>query len=407
MKRLLKLAAALLVLLLLLGGGFVGYVAVSGIPKYPVKKIDLHVEVTPERVARGKRFAQMLCAECHRDPHTLKLTGKRLTDAPAAFGPIFSKNITRDPVHGIGAWTDGELAFLLRTGIGRDGSFAPIMVKLGHLSDEDLTSIIAFLRSDDPLVAPAAVDPPGVSQPSLLTKLLCHFAFRPLPMPERPIVAPPVTDRVATGRYLAIGLECYSCHSADFKSVNPAEPEKSGGYFGGGNQLLDVAGQPIYSANLTADAQTGIGKWSEADFVRALKKGFRPDNTVVRYPMLPMPELSDEEAGAIYAYLRTVPQVHGAVARTMTSPVPAVSADEGKRLYHKYQCTACHGENGVGIADLRHAAEHYPTEAALEAWIRSAPSIKPDTKMPAWQGVIAEADYPALIAYVKQLGVPN
>ncbi|HEY7955284.1 MAG TPA: c-type cytochrome [Polyangia bacterium] len=404
MKKALKIILAVVALVLALAGGLIGYVAASGIPKYPPEKIDLHVEITPERVARGKRFAELLCVECHMDPHTLALTGKRLTDAPASFGPLFSKNITRDPVHGIGAWTDGELAYLLRTGVERDGSFAPIMVKLGHLSDEDLASIIAFLRSSDPLVAARAVDPPGVSQPSLLTKLLCHVAFKPLEMPRRPIVAPPASDRVATGRYLAIGLECYPCHSADFKTMNEAAPEKSGGYFGGGNQLLDVAGRPIYSANLTADDETGIGKWSEADFVRALKKGFRPDRTVVRYPMLPSPELSDEEAGAIYAYLRTVPKIHHAFARPLP-PAPVASGDEGKRLYHQYQCTSCHGEDGVGIADLRHAAEHYPTDAALENWIKNAPAIKPDTKMPAWQGVIPEADYPPLIAYVKKLGV--
>ena len=40
----------------------------------------------------------------------------------------------------------------------------------------------------------------------------------------------------------------------------------------------------------------------------------------------------------------------------------------------------------------------------MKAWIANAPSFKPDTKMPTWQGVIAEAEYPPLLQYVRQLG---
>jgi len=55
-------------------------------------------------------------------------------------------------------------------------------------------------------------------------------------------------------------------------------------------------------------------------------------------------------------------------------------------------------------ADLRQAAQHYPNDAALEAWIKNPPAFKPGTKMPPWEGVIEESEYPALIAYVKELG---
>ena len=57
----------------------------------------------------------------------------------------------------------------------------------------------------------------------------------------------------------------------------------------------------------------------------------------------------------------------------------------------------------MGIADLRQADEHYPTRAQLKAWIRDAPSIKPETRMPAWDGVIREEDYEPLMDYVLQL----
>ena len=60
------------------------------------------------------------------------------------FGVIYSKNITKDPEHGIGKWTDGELLYLLRTGIKPDGRFLPVMAKLQKMSDEDIQSIVAF-----------------------------------------------------------------------------------------------------------------------------------------------------------------------------------------------------------------------------------------------------------------------
>ncbi|HEX4439023.1 MAG TPA: c-type cytochrome, partial [Thermoanaerobaculia bacterium] len=371
---------------------------------YAPGKIDRRVAATPERVARGKKIASVSCFNCHEDATTGRLTGKRLVDAPKEFGPIFSKNITRDPAHGIGTWTDGELVYLLRTGVDRHGQYLPpYMPRVALMSDEDVESLVAFLRSDDPLVAAVAEDPPGVTQPSLLTKVLTHTVFRPLPFPEQRIETPAPYERVAYGRYLANSIGCFGCHSADFKTMNELVPEKTQGFYGGGNALLDQRGETIRTANLTSDDATGIGRWSEEDFDRALRFGVRPDKTVLLYPMVPLPELTREDTAALYAYLRTVPQLSHAVPRPVRAPV-AADASEGKHVYYRYGCPACHGDNGVGIGDLRRAALHYPTDASLVAWIKKPSSFKPGTKMPTWDGVIAEADYPALIAYVRELG---
>ena len=305
MRRALKILGVVVAALVVVVGGFLVYVQIDGIPHYPVEKVTFRAEPTPERIARGKKLATILCAGCHMDPTTQRLTGKHMADAPEEFGVLYSPNITKHPTRGIGTWTDSELAYLLRTGVKRDGQYTPpYMAKLPHMSDEDLASIIAFLHSDDPMVEASDRLAPR-TQPSFLTKVLSHTVFRKLPYPDRPITAPPTSDRVAYGRYLIFGLECYACHSADFKKMNVAEPEKSAGYMGGGNILLDLRRQPIRSANLTSDAETGIGRWSERDFVTALHSGFRPDRTPIRYPMPPIPDLSDEEAGAIYARPRS------------------------------------------------------------------------------------------------------
>jgi len=407
MRRALKILGFAVGALVVVIGGFLLYVQIDGIPHYPVEKVTFRADPTPERIERGRKLANVLCATCHMDPSTRQLTGHHMGDAPEEFGVLYAPNITRHSTKGIGGWTDSELAYLLRTGVRRDGRYTPpYMAKLPHLSDEDLASIIAFLRSDDPMVAASDRDPPGVTQPSFLTKVLCHTVFKKLPYPDKPITAPPVGDRVAYGRYMVFALECYACHSADFKTMNIGEPEKSAGYMGGGNTLLDLRRQPIRSANLTPDAETGIGRWSERDFVTALRSGFRPDRTILRYPMPLMPDLGEDEAGAIHAYLRTVPPIRNAFERNLPKPPDpstAPSAD-GKRLYERYGCVSCHGEDGVGIADLRQAGEHYPSHEALKAWIEDAPAIRPGTHMPGWRNVIREQDYEPLIGHVLELG---
>lgn len=403
MRKVLKIVAAFVGLVVTAVGGFLLFVQIDGIPKYSVEKIDVKVEITPERVARGEKLATLLCATCHLNPTTGVFTGKHMTDAPKEFGEIFSRNITQHPEKGIGKWSDADIVYLLRTGVRPDGQYyPPWMAKLPHVSDEDMASIVAFLRSDDPRVAPANVDPPGITQPSFLSKFLSHVAFRKLPYPDHAIAAPPKSDKVAYGRYLVAGLECYSCHSADFKTNDFFEPEKSAGYLGGGNPVLGLDGTPVPSANLTFDEATGIGQWSEAEFIRAVREGIRPDGQVLRYPMVPMPALDEDEAAAIYAYLRSVPKLSNAVAR---APYPTAPAGSGaKALYVKYGCFSCHGETGVGIGDLRKAKVDFPDDAQLQAWIRNAPSIRPGVVMPKYDGVIAETDYAPLVQLVRELG---
>ena len=168
MKLFFKMVLSLVLLLVAAAGGFAAYLHFTGVPKYPVRTIDLKVESTPERVARGKLISEMLCKECHFDAATGRLTGQRMADVPKELGAAYSKNITQDPQHGIGAWSDGEIAYLLRTGIRKDGTYTPPwMVKLPRLADEDIHSIIAFLRSGDSLVQAAPVAD-RESEPTLL-----------------------------------------------------------------------------------------------------------------------------------------------------------------------------------------------------------------------------------------------
>ena len=403
MKKLAKGLAALVGLTIGVAAGGAAYVAGDWPVKRALAPVAIDAAPTPARLLRGKALVSMRCAGCHYDQKTRALSGIRMLDAPPAFGVLYSHNITQHK-KGLGRYSDGELAYLLRTGIARDGRFTGPFMQSPHLSDEDLASIVAFLRSDDPWVAARDVDDRAV-EPSFLFKMLMHVAWKPTPYPSAAIVAPPLEDRVAYGRYVAHALgDCYACHSADFKSLDLLEPQRSGGYFGGGNVMNDATSADVRTTNLTPDPETGIGKWTEDEFVTAVRTGIRKDGRALRYPMVAFRDLSPAEVSALYAYLRTVPPIVNVAARAGTALPPArASASEGEHLYVKYACASCHGTNGVGLCDLRAASKTYDTDEKLAAFIHDAGRFVPGTKMPTWDGVIPESDFAHLVAHVHLL----
>lgn len=319
MKRTLKVLGILLGLAAIVIGGFAAFIALRGIPDYdpqmPEAVASLKIEPDSTRIERGAKIATLLCNECHKSPDG-RLIGKVLPDLPAEFGHLASYNITQDPTHGIGAWTDGELYYFLRTGIRKNGTWAPpYMPKFPLMADEDVYAIIAWLRSNDPLLAPDTRENPP-NKPNFLVKFLCNAVFAPPPLPESPIVMPDTADPVVFGRYVADALcACYACHSEDFKTMNELEPEKSGGFYGGGNPMLNLERELVPSANITMDKETGIGNWTRQEFYDAVKYGKNPRGGPLYYPMFPHTTLSDTEINAIWAYLQTVPPIKNQVAR--------------------------------------------------------------------------------------------
>jgi len=108
------------------------------------------------------------------------------------------------------------------------------------------------------------------------------------------------TDPVARGKYLTIAADCQACHTA-----------KGGVPFAGGLPFNLPFGT-IWAPNITPDKETGIGGWSDAQFVRALREGV-DDQGEHLYPAMPYSAftyLTDADALAIRAYLRTLPAVH-------------------------------------------------------------------------------------------------
>jgi mono/diheme cytochrome c family protein len=111
---------------------------------------------------------------------------------------------------------------------------------------------------------------------------------------------PPSPETIAKGKALTEAGDCGSCHTAD-----PAKP------FAGGKRI-DTPFGGIYSANLTPDLNTGIGRWTDEDFRRAMRFGVRPDGAA-EYPAFPYPhftKVTRDDIFAIRAYLQTLGPVN-------------------------------------------------------------------------------------------------
>jgi len=314
MKRVVKISAYTIVAILVIVLLFVAFVRFSPLPDYEPGKIpEITVEITPERIAEGHRISSMLCQGCHYNPDTRRMDGKRMMDTPEIFGKFYSANITQDPDHGIGKWSDGELYYYLRTGIRKDGHFSGVMPNFPKVADEDLQSLIAYLHSDLEEVQPSSL-PSQVSEYALLGRFLKHFILKPKAYPAETIPLPDTTNTIVWGSYLANDLySCYGCHSGSFTTNDDDNPPNSKLYYGGGNKMLDLEGNTIYSSNLTPDPETGIGNWTPDQFTRLLKYGLKPDGNPVSYPMVPHSGLTPGEIDAIYRFLKTVPAIHNDV----------------------------------------------------------------------------------------------
>jgi mono/diheme cytochrome c family protein len=107
-------------------------------------------------------------------------------------------------------------------------------------------------------------------------------------------------DTVARGSYLVRAGGCFSCHTAP-----------DGSPLAGGRALATPFGT-FFSPNITPDPETGIGRWTDAQFRRALREGVRPDGANY-FPVFPYPSftgISDDDALAIKAYLFSLRPVH-------------------------------------------------------------------------------------------------
>ena len=280
---------------------------------------------TAERLARGRYLVESVgrCFDCHSELDrrgnviaAMRGAGRILPAAESKIArPQFlvCPNITPDRETGAGNWSDAQLERAIRHGIGHDGrTLLPFMPfwAFRNLTDEDLASIVVYLRSIPAVrhVLPqrnvVVVDPQAnrvaASQP--------------------PAVAASASPEQRQGEYLVRIGHCTGCHSAN----------KTGGgvlLLGGGIVFVRPWGT-VASANITPDA-SGIAYYDEAQFVRTIRTGqvgARPLSATMPWRFLR--RLRDDDLKAIYAYLRTLPPVPHRVDNTEP---PTLCPKDGNR----------------------------------------------------------------------------
>jgi len=306
MKKIFKIFGYLIVFLIALLVVLAAWIKFTDLPTYEVKNVDITLPTDSASIYQGGRIVETMCAYCHRSEDGV-LNGKLFSPESEGFGEIWSGNITRHPTFGLGRYKDGELAYLLRTGIKNDGKLAGPFMLFPNISDYDMACIIAYLRSDASSLTASDVERKS-TRSFVLKALLKIGIFKPLPFDASPKFAPEPSDKVAVGKYISTALfDCSGCHSESFETHNVLEPEKTPGFMGGGNLILDRDFKKVKSRNITPHPEYGIGKWNIEQFKKALRDGIRPDGTSLSDVMPKLAILTDEEIESIWAYLQTVP----------------------------------------------------------------------------------------------------
>jgi len=318
MRTLLKGLAVLVTLVLVVAGGGLAYLFANYPSVPPASTVTL--PNSTDAIARGQYLAEhvAVCVDCHSErdwsrfagpirPGTYGKGGEKFTrETDGIPGTIHVPNITPAA---IGSWTDGELLHAVTTGVSRDGrAMFPIMPypNYGRSAEDDVTSILAYIRTLPPIAN---------SVPPRTLEMPMNLIVRTIPQPASFAPRPAPADRQTYGEYLTRLASCNECHTPIDGQGQPLP----GMAFAGGMEFRSPAtGYRMRTANITPDADTGIGQWTEEQFVNKFKGFEAPDERVLTdeeqrqntaMPWKQYAGMTREDLGAIYAFLRTLKPV--------------------------------------------------------------------------------------------------
>ena len=318
MKTVLKWVLRIVGLVVILFGGFVLLKVVQWRPTYPdVAKPAIEASDDPAVIARGEYLVHsvMHCAACHTPAQTYtgSAPGEKLALVGGhewhmgPLGTIRSTNITPDEETGIGKYTDAELARAIRHGVGKDDRGLLFMMSVGGHSDEDLTAVISYLRTTEPVKNEVPESEVGVMGKVLFQTAMAFFAA---PHDYSDMTPPFVKEgetSIERGKYLAEGPAfCNGCHTqieADGAQIKIVEPKFAGRRDPDFPDETEE-GYTFYAPNLTQHATGIINGWSKDQFITRVRNGRV-------YAGSPMPwesyrNMTDADLESIYMYLTSL-----------------------------------------------------------------------------------------------------
>ena len=335
MKRWQKvLLSTVLVLGTLLTAGIsatIGWAPIFGPKARPLT--DRRIEPTPARMERGEYLVKSVagCLFCHSDldgatrgmPIKAGRAGSGRNWAPEGLPWVTTPNLSSDPETGAGRWTDDMIARAVREGIGHDGrALFPIMPYGNYkkMSDEDLASVITYIRS----LAPVKQAQPKTEVPFPVSRFI-----NAVPQPiEGSVPAPDVSTPEKRGEYLVTLASCTDCHTP----MDDRGQFIAGMEFSGGNPFVHEGRTEKAAANITP-AVNGIPYYTEELFLEVIRTGrVREREITDLMPWAHYRNMTDDDLKAIFAYLKTLKPVEHYVDNTMP----------------KTKCAKCNLEHGGG-----------------------------------------------------------
>jgi mono/diheme cytochrome c family protein len=275
--------------------------------KYEAPYPDIHASADSAIIAKGKHiiFGAAHCVNCHSTANadSLILLGQ---DVPLSgglkfelpFGNFYTKNLTPDSATGIGRYTDGEIARVLRYSVHANGEAVPAFMATQNLSDEDLTAIISYLRSTKPVYNKVPDN-----KLNIMGRIIMAYLVKPVgPSVEIPKSLNNDTS-AQYGKYLAnVVANCNGCHTKrDMTGAYVGEP------FGGGGPFEEPGLPTLTPPNLTTDSTSRIFGWTQEDFVNRFRVGKTIPHT--HMPWNAFKRMNEDELKAIYNYLKTLKPV--------------------------------------------------------------------------------------------------
>ncbi|MBS0882079.1 cytochrome c [Pantoea sp. JGM49] len=300
------------------------------------------------------------CTACHTAEHGKPFAGGKAIESPV--GEIIATNITPSKVAGIGNYSEQQFADALRKGVRADGAnLYPAMPYTAYatLKDEDVHALYAYFMS--------GVQPVDNTTEETHLPFPLNLRFSMMFWNALFLKAPGYTadashsDSWNRGRYLVDGAaHCSTCHTPRGFLMQ----EKEGDAFTGAQV------GPWFAPNITANAVSGIGQWSQQDLITYLKTGRLAGKAQAAGSMAEaithsFQHLSDADLAAIAEYMGSVTDKdapasgasrfeQGKAAQNLVAfrgdVFNAPTSDEGARLFSG-NCASCHGSSGQGTKD--------------------------------------------------------